>query len=45
MVLAGAARDNLHEAVLCALLMEAAQKSSAAGGDWLPVGSLRGAPT
>jgi predicted dehydrogenase len=44
-VLAGAARDNLHEAVLCALLMEAAQKSSAAGGDWLPVGSARGAPT
>jgi predicted dehydrogenase len=40
-VLAGTASDNLREAVLCAFLIDTARKSSAAGGDWLPVAALR----
>jgi predicted dehydrogenase len=36
-VLTGAAASNLGEAVLCALLMEAATASSASGGGWLAI--------
>ena len=40
-VLAGAAASNLGEAVACALLMDGAKASSAAGGQWLTIESLR----
>ncbi|MDB5720921.1 MAG: putative Oxidoreductase domain protein [Alphaproteobacteria bacterium] len=40
-VVAGRAASNLGDAVMCALLMEGAMASSAAGGEWLAIDNLR----